>query len=280
MQLSAIPHPQNGATPVLPPRARGQAEVSVADYGGTTRIAGLRQQGSMKLLFPRSYDRVTAVALNTSGGVTGGDNFDLSATAQVGTQLTVTTQAAERAYAAMAGEIGQIRNRLRVENGAQLHWVPQETILFDNAAIDRRLTAEIEGDGELLIVEPLIFGRVAMGETVKTLNFRDRIDITRDGQLIYADRARIDDAALTRAAGLSTLSGQLAAVNVVFAAPRAESLLPTVRDLLPSTGGASLIRDDLLVARILAPLGYDLRSALVPILETITGTALPRPWMI
>ena len=50
---------------------------------------------------------------------------------------------------------------------ATVAWLPQETILFNRAALDRRLTVDLATDAGLLLVEPVIFGRQAMGETVR-----------------------------------------------------------------------------------------------------------------
>ena len=62
----------------------------------------------MKALFPRPRGpALDAVLLNTGGGITGGDRFDVAATAGADTRLTITTQAAERAYKAQPEEIGR-----------------------------------------------------------------------------------------------------------------------------------------------------------------------------
>ena len=115
------------------PRARGEAQVTAKARDGASVIASLRQAGSSKLVFPRGGAGLQAVLVNTAGGITGGDRFALSATAGPGTQLTLTTQAAERAYGAQPDETGRVTNRLRVSEGAQLNWLPQETILFENS---------------------------------------------------------------------------------------------------------------------------------------------------
>ena len=57
-------------------------------------------------------------------------------------------------------------------------------------------------------------------------------------------------------------------------------MLAPLRAMLPDSGGASLIGDDLLFLRLLAPDGYLLRRALVPILNRLTANALPRHWML
>ncbi|MEY8840879.1 urease accessory protein UreD, partial [Cribrihabitans sp. XS_ASV171] len=111
------------------PRAIGQASLTAAPRAGRSRIAALRQQGSLKLLFPRPEgDGLQSVLVNTAGGVTAGDRFVLDARAEPGAALTLTTQAAERAYRAQGPEPGRIDTRLGVAPGASLAWLPQETI--------------------------------------------------------------------------------------------------------------------------------------------------------
>jgi urease accessory protein len=69
-------------------------------------------------------------------------------------------------------------------------------------------------------------------------------------------------------------------VSVLYIAPDASAHLEPVRDLLPDTGGASLLHSDVLVLRALASDSHALRGALMPILTRLSGDDLPRPWMI
>ena len=84
-------------------------------------------------------------------------------------------------------------------------------------------------------------------------------------------RARISCAAL--AMGLSAPAAGLA--------DGAQSgVRITDRTALPATGGASLVGEDMLLMRLLAPDSFLLRRTLVPILNRLIHNALPRPWMI
>jgi len=103
--------------------------------------------------------------VNTAGGITGGDTFDLEIDVRDGAKLTLTTQAAERAYRAQNGEIGRVTTRLSVQNDSSMHWLPQELILFDRCALQRRLEVALAPKARLLMVEPVVFGRAAMPET-------------------------------------------------------------------------------------------------------------------
>lgn len=258
--------------------------MSVKPAGTATVLDGFRQSGSLKCLFPRRFpgDRqpFQAVLVNTAGGITGGDRFRVTAEAGPGTALTLTTQAAERAYAAQPGVCGRLETRLHVGPGARLNWLPQETILYNSSALRRRITVEMDDSAGLLLAEPLVFGRLAMGETLTSASFRDRIEIRRGGRPLFLDATRLDgdiDAHLARPA---VAGGARAMALVVFVGPEAEAHLSMLRRTLPPTGGASLIGEDVLAIRLLAPDGFTLRRSLLPFLSHLTDDTLPRCWTI
>lgn len=260
------------------PRARGTLVLSTKRMGCRTVLDGLRMSSALKALFPhRSHTE--AILLNTSGGLTGGDSIDIAATAGTGSRLTLTTQAAERAYRA-ASDVARVTTRLSAEAGATLHWLPQELILYDGASLHRRLDVALEADARLLMVEPVIFGRTAMGERLSTGEFRDRIRVTRAGAPLYSDTTHLTGDIGATLARPAVAAGLGAMASVLYVAPDAEAQLAPVRALLPVTGGASLIADDTLALRLVAADGYDLRAALLPILDRLSGDSLPPCWRL
>lgn len=282
---AAILHPPALVVPQAPlspqPRAVGVAHVRTKLRDGRTVLDKLHQQGSLKLLFPRGQGgAMHAVALNTGGGITGGDRFQLSASAANGCHLVLTTQAAERAYRAQPGEVGHVETALSVETGARLDWLPQETLLFDGAALNRRLKIELAPDARALMVEPVVFGRAEMGEVVHDLSFWDRVDIVRNGKAEFADRTRLIGDAVAQIAGRATGGGCGAMASVVYAAADAGNFMDRARELMPETGGVSLIRDGILFARLLAPDSFILRQSLLPLIDLLSISPLPRTWMI
>ncbi len=89
-----------------------------------------------------------------------------------GCRAVATTQACEKIYRASAGT-AEIRTTLTLGAGARLDWLPQETILFDGARLSRRLDADLATDApSFFVVEAVIFGRAAHGETVRSGVFR------------------------------------------------------------------------------------------------------------
>ncbi|SMY05892.1 urease accessory protein UreD [Flavimaricola marinus] len=236
----------------------------------------------MKALFPRVPPRapLEAVFLNTSGGLTGGDKMRIAAEAREGAHLTVSSQAAERVYRAPPGPDAEVDVTLKIGAGSRIDWLPQETIIFDGGAVSRRMTIDIADGAKALVLEPVILGREAMGETLREARFRDRWTLRREGRVVFADALRLDGdpTALMRRPGIA--GGARAWASILFAAADAEARVQPLRDLIGRAGGVSLIRDNILFARILAPDGYDLRRVLIPVVERLSGAALPKVWRL
>ena len=235
--------------------------------------------GCLKLLFSHGRARVDAILLNTSGGLTGGDRLSLRAEAAEGSAMAITTQAAERAYRARDGT-AHVRTILGVGSGASLFWLPQELILFDGAGLDRGLTCELAATSRALLVEPVVFGRHAMGEVLDDLTFHDRISITREGKPLFHDVIRIDGNAHRMLKRPSLANGMGAMATLVYVAPDAEARTAILQKHLPATAGVSLVQPDLLVLRALAEDGLGLRRVLVPVLDALTDDTLPTSWRL
>src|SRR6201995_4237655 len=80
-------------------RARGAVTFDVQRVDGVTRRGQLHESGSLRVRFPAPEAQgLSAVFVNTAGGVAGGDRFDIDISAGEGTRLTLTTAAAEKIY--------------------------------------------------------------------------------------------------------------------------------------------------------------------------------------
>lgn len=248
---------------------------------GQTALDQLRHSGSLKILFPRAQtNALDAVLVNTAGGITGGDQFALSAKAGAGSTLTLTTQAAERAYKAQPGQIGHVRNTLAVGEHARMNWLPQETILFQSSALTRKTHIDLAQTASLLFCEPLILGRAAMGEVITQAHWNERLNITRNDAPLFGDAVRLSGDLTAHFANTATGGGATAFASIVYIAQDAAAHLDAIRAALPETAGVSLLYDDVLCARLLAVDGYALRQSLIPILTRLKAGPLPRPWML
>ena len=255
-------------------RMRGRASVSIRAGGGLGRLA---QAGAGKAFLPKVYgDFPEVVFLNTAGGLTGGDRLSYGLEIGAGARAVGTTQTAERAYRAGGGVAG-LDVALEVGAGGRLDWLPQETILYDGAALHRRTEVRLSGDATVLMAEMVVLGRRAMGETVGTLEFEDRRVVTRDGRPVWIEPLRIDGGVIARP-GAAGLAGATALVTVALIAKGAEDALTGVRARLGEVRAHASGWDGKLVVRAMAADPAPLRRMLPGVLEFLSGAPLPRVW--
>ena len=267
--------------PVRMQRAQGQASVAFRSRDGRTCLDRLFQEGCAKLRFPRPLggDAPQAIIINTAGGLTGGDRFGTEVDLAAQTQACVTTQACERIYRS-TGADAVVSNRLRLSAGARLAWLPQETILFDGGRLSRTLDVDLADDAELLAVEAVLFGRQAMGETLRSGHLHDRWRIRRDGRLIFADDLSVEGDIAARLAPQPAMAGCRAMATVVFAGAAPERFLESARSIIGPNGGASAWNGKFL-ARLVEETGLALRRRLEPLLTLLMGgRPLPKVWQL
>lgn len=271
---------QTPITPEVMQRSKGEAAVTLALVSGCAALRGLRQRGSAKAILPHVGDVPEVVFLNTSGGLTGGDRLAYRVDLGDGCRAVATTQTAERAYRSNAGR-ARVDVSLSVGQGGWIDWLPQETILFDHSALDRVTTINLAKDAGCLALEVVVLGRVAMGETVRTLKFTDRREIRQAGRLRLLEPLALDDAALT--AGSAVLGGARAFASLVLLSPGAEDALSPLRAVLnePGVTAAASAFDGKLLCRMLAADGWPLRRQIARALAVLRrNEPLPRVWQI
>src|SRR5436190_17265625 len=94
-------------------RARGSVKFDVHQLEGVTRRRHLHESGSLRVRFPSpEAEGLSAVLVNTAGGVAGGDRFEIEIAAAEGSRLSVTTAAAEKVYRAQ-GPAAQVNIALK-----------------------------------------------------------------------------------------------------------------------------------------------------------------------
>ncbi len=279
----------SSSTPIAPTleRADGGVRLKLGLRDGRTRIERLYQRAPARILFPDvpADQPAQAVLINTAGGIVGGDLLSTEIEAGPDTITTVTTQAAEKVYRAIDVP-ARLMTRVTVAAGAWFEWLPQETILFDGARLDRRLDFILETGASLLASETVLFGRAARGEQMHHGQLLDSWAVRRDGRLIWADRLRLDGdirAKLDRPFGFDGVVGM---TTLLHAGPKAASFLPRAREIVAAQtaeGGASLVNGILLI-RFLDRDGAKLResaaAAAMTLRKEIAGLSPtpPRVW--
>jgi urease accessory protein len=258
-------------------RAAGRIKLSVMAAGRTTRRREVYEHGPLRIRFPNTGgDALEAMVVNTAGGIAGGDRHDLDIAVDAGASLSVTTAAAEKVYRAL-GPDAEIAVKIAVAAGAKLTWLPQETILFDQARLSRRIDVDLAADATLVMAEALVFGRLAMGEAMEEGALSDRWRVRRDSKLVFAETVRLDGPVARILTEPAVARGGIALATVLVV-PGDEAMVERVRGISFCGEVGASAWNGLAVARLCAKDGANLRRDLAAVIAAMGGT-LPRLWL-
>jgi urease accessory protein len=250
----------------------------VQQVEGVTRRRHLHESGSLRVRFPSpEAEGLSAVFVNTAGGIAGGDRFDIDIAAGESARLSVTTAAAEKVYRAER-PAAQLNIALKAAAGSHLAWLPQETILFDRARISRRIDIDLAEGASLLLCEIVVFGRAAMGERMLQGEFVDRWRMRRGGRLVFAETLRLDGDIGEKLSKSAVAKGGVA-IGTALIVPGDAALVARLREL--SFGGEVGIScwNGFAMARFCAQDAARLRADMMAVLGRASCSALPRLWL-
>jgi len=261
-------------------RAHGRVALEVQVRNDATCRTRVGEEGSLRVRFPgQASAEMEAVTVNTAGGIAGGDRFDLSFSAGPNTRLVVTSAAAEKVYRSL-GPCAVIDLKLDVAVNASLAWLPQETILFDQGMLSRRIEVDLAPGATLLMAEAIVFGRSGMGEAVESGCLIDRWRVRRAGRLVFAEAVRLEGA-IAEKLGAAAVARDSVAIATVLIVPGDDAIAAKLRALEDGFCGEVGISawNGFAVARFCAENGARLRHDLVAMLKALRGGALPRLWL-
>lgn len=276
-------------------RSRGEVRLAFARRAGATGLAELYQSGCAKARLPRPEPGAAceAVLINTAGGLTDGDRLATGVTWGAASTAMVSSQAAERVYRCRAGA-ARVSATLRADDDALAIWLPQETILFDGGRLRRRTEVDLSPRARMLACESLVFGRHAMGESVRAGAVFDAWRVRCGGRLVFADTLRLDGDIAENLQRPAVAAGARALASVIYAGQRGDRLVDALRRACGAGDGArgsSCVScsdlNPVVLVRILAADGQALRRRLVAVLsraiewiaEGSPRLRLPRVWL-
>lgn len=261
-------------------RAFGQAMVRLVAAGPVTRLADLRQEGSARAMLPRSTpERPEVVFLNTSGGLTSGDRIGFALAVGDGAKVQATTQTAERAYLALEGP-AELRVSLRAGAGADLLWLPQETILFEGSDLSRETEVALEDGAGCLTLEMVVLGRRAMGERPRAARLADRRRVTLRGRPLWVEQLRLEAGMATD--GAAVLGGGSAFATLAYCGQGREAAVDALRAVPVPEGVTAAVSgwNGRCLVRAVAAEPWPLKLYLGAAMARLTGRALPRVWQM
>ncbi|MEA5622609.1 urease accessory protein UreD [Nostoc sp. UHCC 0251] len=168
----------------------GKLNLVYADRQGKTQLIYNHQQAPLKVqrpFYPEGEKVCHSVILHTAGGMVGGDRLSSNIHLQPQTQALITTAAASKIYRSNGLQARQTIH-IQVDAGACLEWLPQETILFNDAIFRQDLRVELATGGSWLGWEITRFGRSARGEKFLQGEWRSHTEIWQEGIPLWIDR--------------------------------------------------------------------------------------------
>ena len=266
----------NAPASIFTPSWLAELELAYGRDGDATRPTLRRHKGPLRVqkhLYAEGPEVCQHIIVHPPGGIAGGDRLDISATVGANAWVQLTSPGAAKWYRA-AGPAYQ-HLRLRVEAGATLEWLPQETIVY--AAAQAELTTDIDllGDAKLLYWDIVALGRPASGERFDAGHFQAQLNIRRDGQLLWHERQRVvgNDGLLDSPIGLD---GKPVFATLLISGEIDNDLLERCRNLVTPVRGDLTQLPGLLVARCLASEALHARAWLIELWRLLRAELLGR----
>ncbi|TBU90640.1 urease accessory protein UreD [Stutzerimonas kirkiae] len=216
------------------------------------------------------------IIVHPPGGIAGGDRLNITATVGENAWAQLTSPGAAKWYRAAAP--AHQRLRLRVEAGATLEWLPQETIVYSAAQAHLDSRIDLLGDARLCYWDVIALGRPASGERFDLGHLQARLEIRRDGRLLWHERQRVEggDGLLDSPIGLD---GQPVFATLIVTGEADAGLLERCRELATRHPGlrADLTQlPGLLLGRCLAAEALHARAWLIDLWHLLRPALLGR----
>jgi urease accessory protein len=246
--------------------------------GDCTRLVRREHRGPLrvqKALYPEGPGACHVIVVHPPGGVVGGDRLDIALDVPAGCHVLATSPGAAKWYRAN-GRTSHQDVRLAAGAGSAIEWLPQETILYDDA--DVRFDHEVDlAPGAVYIgTEVLCFGRRASGERFTRGRIGQRTRIRIAGRPVWWEQGSATPATLASPLGLH--GHAVCATLIAVGKPVPASLQQVLRDLDPGLAVSQV--KQVFVARWLGDDGERARAALTGAWQALRPHLLDRPAVV
>ncbi len=263
-------------TALFTPSWHAELELAYGRFADATRPVLRRHQGPLRVqkhLYAEGPQVCQHIIVHPPGGIAGGDRLNIRASVGAQAWAQLTSPGAAKWYRANGPAYQQIE--LQIAAGATLEWLPQETIVYAGAQAQLSTRIQLQGDARLCYWDMVALGRPASGERFDSGEFRSRLDIRRDGQLLWHERQRImgDDGLLDSPIGLC---GQPVFATLLITGEIDAERLERCRELTTPVRGDLTQLPGLLVARCLADEALHARAWLIDLWQLLRPALLGR----
>lgn len=154
-------------------------------------VVSRRHNGPLRLqkaLYPEGGGVAHAVLIHPPGGVAGGDALEIRVDVERDAHALITTPGAGKWYKAN-GRCASQQVRLDVEG--VLEWLPQESIVFDAAAVRSTIDIQLGPRATSIGWDIVALGRHAGGERFDNGVFAQSIRLRNQHALLWSERTRV-----------------------------------------------------------------------------------------
>ena len=268
-----------------PPPAHWLAELKLGftRSDSATVLSERRHRGPLrvqKALYPEGPEVCQVIVLHPPSGIVGGDQLTIAADVGPRASAQLTTPGAGKWYRSAGPEAAQVID-FSLASGAQLEWLPQETIVFDGAIGRLSNRVRLAADSRYLGWEILCLGRRAAGERFARGHLALHTRIDSAGQPIWLERGEIggDDPLLASVAGWASASVSGSLLATLQDGDDVAALLAACRAIAPADGAEHALSalPGVLVARYLGDHSEAARLWFVALWQLLRPALLGRP---
>ena len=142
-------------------------------------------------LYPEGEELCHSVLVHTAGGLVGGDSLEVQLAAAPRAQVLLTTAAASKVYGSSPELSSSQTVEISLAPGSCLEWMPQDTIVFNQAHYRQQLRVNLAPGAVWGGWEITRFGRSARGETFERGQWRSQIEVWQNDRPLWCDRQQL-----------------------------------------------------------------------------------------
>ena len=222
--------------------------------------------------------------LHPPGGLVGGDQLTLNVDLEPDTHTLITTPGAAKFYRS-TGQVASQNQSFTINEGALLEWLPQETIIFNQANARVESIINLTQSSKFIGWEISSLGRQAGNLPFNEGQFVQKIQILRNNKPLVIERALYQggDEILSAAWGLANHT----TVGTMMITPASKELLELIRQRVttkPADLFSATLIEDVIVCRHLGSQAVETKKIFTsvweiarPFIQDIKA-CIPRIW--
>lgn len=278
------------APPASPRSWHARLDLTLARTERGSRLIRSRHHGPLyvqKPFYPEGPELAHIYILHPPGGLVSGDWLEISVQAQPNSQALFTTPGAGRVYHARADRCLQHQQvTLTLAENSRVEWLPTENIIYPDAFGQLNTRVELAHNSRVIAWEITCLGLPASQQPFDRGELRQRLEIVRDGRLIYRDQTHLDANNPELIHGKAGLQGRTVS-GIMVAGPfpkqahdsTATELKQQLRQIAPPASDLLAITqiDELILIRYLGHCSQSARRLLIECWQRLRPALMERP---